>query len=73
MFSSANAVVIGTSGTVRILDDDPQVLKFLIHATTTIGFQVEGFREPAAFLGDGSVAPPVAMRTIVVSVPFSAS
>jgi two-component system response regulator FixJ len=46
------------AGDVRILDDDEAVLRYLTHVVQSLGYRVQPFQDPAAFLSNAAAQPP---------------
>jgi FixJ family two-component response regulator len=49
------------AATIRILDDDAQVLAYLLHVVQGQGYTVRGFQDPADFLNAGSGEEPACL------------
>jgi FixJ family two-component response regulator len=60
MIDSASVVAPKQAGEIRILDDDQQVLGYLTHVVSSLGYRVQAYRDPAALLDD-AVQPPACL------------
>jgi FixJ family two-component response regulator len=50
MSELASAVAPEQAGEIWILDDDRQVLEYLVHVACSLGYQARGFQDPGALL-----------------------
>jgi len=46
---------------IRILDDDKQVLGYLTQVIRSLGYEVQAFTDPVAFLSHAAVEPPACL------------
>jgi FixJ family two-component response regulator len=51
MHESASAVAPEHAAEIRILDDDPQVLKYLVCVVGSLGYKARGFQDPDELFG----------------------
>lgn len=61
MEESATARPPAERGEILILDDDPDVLAFLVRAAGDLGLPVRGFVDPDAFLQTAALPPPACL------------
>lgn len=61
MHDSASAVAPKQAGEVRILDDDEQVLEYLVRVVTSLGYEARGYREPHELFAAPCDEPPACL------------
>lgn len=61
MDSSTQELPPANTATIRILDDDAQVLAYLLHVVQGLGYSVRGFQDPGAFLRDDLTPEPACL------------